>query len=279
MKFFKNKLAVAVVVLSVAFLTIIGFSINWKKGTPIENGVSATLSGIQGGIYKGFSTVRDYFYAITEFSSVKKENDKLRNENYNLKQAASENDALKKENDRLRGLLDYKTQQSSYDYVVCDIIGKTGGNLLQEFTINRGSNSGIKKNMIVITAQGLVGQVVKTTHSTSTVESLASENIAVSAAILNTSENVGIIKGYKDSDNKLLAKLYYIPLDSNIKVGDVILTSGLSGGLYPKDIRIGSVLSIENDAGRSMKIATVNPYVDFTKLEEVMVVVPKDTKK
>lgn len=278
MKFIKNKLAVTVVVLSVAFLLIIGISSRENTSVPIESGVSLTVSGVSAGIYKGFNKFIDYFSVVTEFSSVKKENENLKKENVKLKEAALENEALRWENDRLRGILDYKTQKQDYNYVLCDIIGKSGGNLLEEFVINRGSKSGIKKDMVVITTEGLVGQVVKTTYNTATVESLANENIAVAAQVLDTRENTGVVKGFKDTENKLLAKLYYLPLESTIKPNDVILTSGLSGGLYPKDIKIGSVISVEKDAGRSMVIATIKPYVDLTKLEEVMVAVPKSAK-
>lgn len=278
MKLIKNKLAVTVVVLSVAFLVIIGISSRENSLWPIESGVSFTVSGVSSGIYKGFSKFIDNFNVITEFSSVKKENENLKKENVKLKEAALENEALRWENNRLRGILDYKAQKEDYNYVICDIIGKSGGNLLEEFVINRGSKSGIKKDMVVITTEGLVGQVVKTTYNSATVQSLANENIAVAAQVLDTRENTGVVKGFKDSDNKLLAKLYYLPLESTIKVNDVILTSGLSGGLYPKDIKIGSVISVEKDAGRSMVIATIKPYVDLTKLEEVMVAVPKNAK-
>ncbi|SQC02646.1 rod shape-determining protein MreC [Clostridium tetanomorphum] len=182
---------------------------------------------------------------------------------------------MKAENERLRGALNFKTQTSQYNYVGCDIIYKSGGSFLNEFVINKGRNDGIEKQMVVTTNDGLVGQITSVGDNWAKVQTLSNENIAVSCMIQSTRESVGIIKGYKDSNNRQLAKLYYLPLDSKIKVEDSILTSGIVGGLYPKGIRIGKVIDVEEDKGKVMKNAVVQPYVDFSKLEEVFVVVPK----
>ena len=75
--------------------------------------------------------------------------------------------------------------------------------------------------------------------------------------------------------NKNLTILSNIPIESEIKEGDVILTSGL-GTMYPQEIRIGEVVSVEVDSVGIMKKAVVKPYVDFNKLEELFIVIPKE---
>lgn len=67
-------------------------------------------------------------------------------------------------------------------------------------------------------------------------------------------------------------------MNSDVKEGDVIMTSGV-GMLYPKEIRIGEVISVEEDKVKVMKNAVVKPYVDFNKLEELFIVSPKDTRE
>ena len=84
-----------------------------------------------------------------------------------------------------------------------------------------------------------------------------------------------MVKGYSDSNNQFLAKLYYLPQDSTIKKGDVILTSGINNS-YPRGIRIGTVISVEDDKGKVMKNALIKPYVNFDKLQELLIVVPQD---
>lgn len=275
MNFFKNKLAVTIIVLSVSFLILIGYSVKREKVSIIENGIGVTFNTVQSGIYSLNSNIKNTLNFITEYSQVKKTNEELKRKNYELEKEKLDYISLKNENETLRASLDYKTQKAEYDYIMCDIIGKSGGSFLEQFVVNKGSNNRIAKGMVVITPEGLVGQVTYTSNNWSIVESLANENIAVSALVQTTRENGGIVKGYKDSDNKLLAKLYYLPMDSTIKNDDVILTSGI-GGLYPKDIRIGKVIGSENDIGKAMKVVTIDPYVDLNKLETVTIVVPKN---
>ena len=107
---------------------------------------------------------------------------------------------------------------------------------------------------------------------------LSNENIAVAALVQSTRENNGIVKGYKDENNKLLAEIQRLSLDSLIKKDDVIVTSGL-GGIYPSGIRIGKVLSVHEDKGEVMKSAIIEPYVNFSKIEEVFIVVPKENRE
>lgn len=283
MNFFKNKLAVTIIVLSVTFLTLIGYSYKRDKASFVENGVGVTINSAQGVFYNINSKVKGFTEFLFSFSRVKKENEELKQRNSDLEIKASEYEVVKAENDRLREMLNFKNQTTQYNYIGCDIIGKSGGTFLEEFTINKGRNDGIEKQMVVMTSQGLVGQVTSVGSNWAIVQTLSNENMAVSGIIQSTREGVGIIKGYKDSNNRQLAKLYYLPMDSKIKKGDAILTSGIGsekdsgvGGLYPKGIRIGYVIDVEEDKGKVMKNAIVQPYVDFNKLEEVFVVIPKN---
>lgn len=202
----------------------------------------------------------------------------MRAENFELKDKALKYDSLSNENARLREMLNFKDQKDEYEYIGCDIIGKSGDNWLDGFIINRGSDDGIKRKMVVVTGRGLVGQVTSVGDNWSIVQTLVNENIAVAGMVNSTRENDGVIKGYRDYNDKLLAKLYYLPLDSKAKEGDIVLTSGL-GGLYPKGIMIGTIISIEEDKGKLIKNALVEPSVDFNKLEEMFVVVPKNQRE
>jgi rod shape-determining protein MreC len=275
MRFLKNKLAVAIVVLSVTFLILISHSIKGNNMSFMRNGIGVTFNSVQGGIFKLNSGAKNWVSFIFNFSNVKKENEELKKKNSELENKLVDYEAEKSENDKLREMFNFKNQRSEYDYVGCDIIGKSPSGMLDQFIINKGSKDGIEKHMIAITSEGLVGQVTTIGSNWSIVQTLANENLDVSGEVESTNDNNGIVKGYIDSGNRLLAKLYYLPLDSNIKKGDTILTSGL-GGLYPKGIRIGSVIGIEEDKGKVMKNAVIKPYVDFNKLEEVFIVIPKD---
>ncbi|HDK7159746.1 TPA: rod shape-determining protein MreC [Clostridium botulinum] len=274
MKFFKNKLTVTIIVLSVTFLVLITQSAERSKISFVESGIGTVVNPVQGVFYKVNKKIRNSIGFVLNIPDVKKENVELKSKNSKLESQLVEYKSLKDENERLRKMLNFKNQHSEFNYVGADIIGKSGGNYLDEFTINKGSNDGVFKGMIAITNEGLVGQVIATGGSWAKVQSLSNENLAVSAMVDSTKENSGVVKGFKDSQNNILAKLYFLPIDSKIKEKDIILTSGL-GAMYPKGIRIGEVKSIEVDKGKVMKNAIIKPYVDLRKIEEVFIVIPK----
>ena len=278
MKLHKNKLAATVIVLSVAFLGIIIYTMNNEQKDFVSNGVGSAINPLQKVVYTINSKIKGGLDFLLNFSEVKEENEALTKENIELKNKLLEYDKFKEENERLREVLNFKNSKNNYDYIGCEIIGYNGENLSDGYIIDKGENDGIKKDMVVISDKGLVGQVTSTGSNWAIVESLLNENIAVSVMVDSTRETTGILKGYVSRTKSGLTKLTNLPLDSEVKEGDVILTSGL-GQIYPKEIRIGEVISVESDEIKVMKTAIVKPYVDFNKLEELFVIIPKETRE
>ena len=278
MKLLKNKLAVTIIVLSVTFLVLIIATFKRENKSMIESGAGAALNPVQSIVYKATNRVKESVDFFLNFSEVKEENKNLITENEKLKDKLLEYSDLADENERLRQILNFTEEHNNYDYVGCDIIGYPNNNISDGYFINKGENANIQKGMVVVAAQGLVGQVTSVGSNWSIVQSLANENIVVAVMADSTREATGYIKGYKDRQNRNLAKVYDLPIDSEIKEGDVIMTSGV-GMLYPKEIRIGEVTKVEEDKVKVMKSAIVKPYVDFNKIEELFIVAPKDKRE
>lgn len=278
MKRHKNKLAATVIVLSVAFLGIIIYTMNNEKKDAVSSSLGSAINPLQKVVYTIGDRIKESLDFFLNFSNVKNENKDLTKENTELKNKLLEYDKLKEENDRLREVLNFKNSKDNYEYIGTEIIGYSGESFSDGYIIDKGENDGLKKDMVVISDKGLVGQVTSTGSNWAIVESLLNENIAVSVMVNSTRETTGILKGYVTRTNNGLTKVTNLPLDSEIKEGDVILTSGL-GQIYPKEIRIGEVISVESDEIKVMKTAIVKPYVDFNKLEELFVIVPKETRE
>ncbi len=278
MRLFKNKLAVTIIVLSVAFLALIFSSVKRENKSIAESAAGTALNPVQSIVYKTTDRVKESVDFFLNFSEVRDENKKLSIENEKLKDKLLAYSDLEEENARLRKVLDFTEEKNNYDYVGCDVIGYPNNNVLEGYIISKGKNANIQKGMVVIASEGLVGQVTSVGENWSIVQSLTNENIVVAVMADSTREATGYIKGYKDSQNKNMAKVYDLPIDSKIKKGDVIMTSGV-GMLYPKEIKIGKVVSVEEDKIKVMKSAVVEPYVDFNKLEELFVIVPKNTRE
>lgn len=277
MKMFKNKLAVTIIVLSVAFFGIIIYTIKSDQKDAISGGAGSVVSPLQKIVYGANDKLKGFVDFLLNFSEVKGQNKQLTKDNIELENNLLEYNKFKEENERLREVLKLTKSKDNYTYLGCNIIGYSGGNFLDGYIIDKGEKDGIIKNMVVISAKGLVGQVISTGSNWATVETLISPNIAVSIMVDSTRDSTGILKGYKDKKNNNIVKVENIPLDSKIKEGDVIMTSGL-GMIYPKEIRIGEVKSVETDNIKVMKSAIIKPYVDFNKLEEIFVIIPSETR-
>lgn len=277
MKLLKNKLTVTIIVLSVAFLGLITLTIS-RDDKGLESGAGSTLNPVQKVAYGFNRGVKDFVDFFLNFSDVRDENKELKKENDKLKAEIDEYSKLKEENERLQKVLNFKDEKNNYDYIGTNIIGISGDSILNGYIVDRGKDDGIEKGMVVISADGLVGQVSSVGKNWAIVQCIVNENVKVAVMVDSTRENTGILQGYKDYFNNNLAKVLNLPMDSEVKEGDVIVTSGL-GGYYPKEIKIGEVVSVEEDRVKVMKSAIVKPYVDFNKIEELFIVAPKDKRE
>ncbi|AGK97033.1 rod shape-determining protein MreC [Clostridium pasteurianum] len=278
MKFVKNRLAVTIIVLSVSFLVLIGFSVKRQNASLVENGVGVTLNSVQGVIYKGMSNVKDWLGFITHFSQIKQENEQLKKQNTDMQKKVSAYDSLQAENQRLSSDLNFIHQNQGYNYITCNVTSNGANGLLDIYIIDKGKNDGVKNGLVVATPDGIVGKVISTGDNWSQVGALNNPNVQIAGKIQSTGVMDGIVDGYIDASKNKLAKLDNMNQDTDVKVGDTIVTSGV-GNFYPKDMPIGKVTSVAVDNTKIIKYAILKPFVDFNKLQEVFIVVPKNTSQ
>ena len=272
MKPFKNKLAVTIVLLSVAFCGMIIYSLQ-SDANGISSSVSTVVSPLQKIVYNINSRVKETVDFFLNFSEVKLENEQLKQKNAELANELIEYESLKDEVERLREALNFTESRSNYNYVGVNIIGYSGSSLSDGYIIDKGSNDGIAKNMVVVSYKGLVGKVTKVSSNFAVVQSILNENIAVAVMDQQTRDATGVLQGLSDKKDTNMTVVYNLPIDSDVKEGDIIITSGL-GKIYPKEIPVGTVVSVQEDNVKVMKSAVVEPFVNFNKLEELFVVIP-----
>ena len=271
MKPFKNKLAVTIVLLSVAFCGMIIYSLQ-SDANGISSSVSTVVSPLQKIVYNINSRVKETVDFFLNFSDVKLENEQLKQKNAELANELIEYESLKDEVERLREALNFTESRSNYNYVGVNIIGYSGSSLSDGYIIDKGSNDGIAKNMVVVSYKGLVGKVTKVSSNFAVVQSILNENIAVAVMDQQTRDATGVLQGLSDKKDTNMTVVYNLPIDSDVKEGDIIITSGL-GKIYPKEIPVGTVVSVQEDNVKVMKSAVVEPFVNFNKLEELFVVI------
>ena len=192
------------------------------------------------------------------------ENRKLLGSISNLREA-------QQENLRLRKLLDFQ-EKLHLTSVVARVIAKDVSTEFRAVRINRGENAGIHKDMAVVTSEGVVGRILRTTPHTADVVTILDLLSAVDA-VDERSRARGIVEGITDEACRLIFALR----TDDIEPGDVLISSGL-GGIFPKGVPVGMVSKVNRRQYGITQEVDVRPSVDFSKLEEVLIITRSDAE-
>jgi len=173
------------------------------------------------------------------------------------------------ENERLKKLLVFQTTAHDLKFTAAEVISRDPGNWFKTINVDKGSRQGIQVNMTALLPEGLVGRVVKVSNETAEIMLITDPRSAVSSFI-QESRSPGILEGTADTLTRL--RMVYIPYDAVVSKEQVIITSGL-GSLFPKGIPIGKILEAKKDPTGLYYNATVQPFVDFNRIEEVLIII------
>jgi rod shape-determining protein MreC len=172
-------------------------------------------------------------------------------------------------NQRLQQLLQFKSI-TDQPVLAAQVIGRDPTGWFQSVIIDKGKNAGLKVNMPVVNAKGVVGRLVSVSYNYSKVLLVIDQNSAVDC-IIQRSRDSGMAKGLSSK----LCVLDYVLKTSDVLVGDIVVTSGL-GRVFPKGIPVGEVVEVEDPPGELFKNVKISPMVDFSKLEELLVILKED---
>lgn len=212
-------------------------------------------------------SIESFLGSIGNIGSLQQDNQALKDEVIELQQQLYKMAEYKRENEWLREALDFQ-EQEPYPILVSEVIGRSPSNIMSTITINRGSSHGVVQGMAVMSGLGIVGTVQSVSAHTATVILSTDSRSAVGGLVQSTGDLV-LIEGDPDASGNLLAK----PLSKDVElaVGDVMVTSGLSQ-LFPKGMPIGEVIEIVPSRYQLSFTAYVKPFVDFSRLEYVFIV-------
>ncbi|MBO1265765.1 rod shape-determining protein MreC [Proteiniclasticum sp. SCR006] len=274
-KLLKSKLSRKIVILTAVLLVLFGITVYKDNKSLVESGAGAALNPVQKVIYSTNKRMESLIDFFLRYEDVKKENEDLLLENIELEAKLRSFESLQEENEKLKEMFSIKNRQDQYDYLGTNVIGRTGGGIITSYIIDKGSDDGLQAGMAVMSQEGIVGQITETAATWSVVETLSSENISIHVTTVEDKMNSGILEGHIGSGQKQMAKISYLPIDSSIKEGDDVVTSGL-GRFYPPDFYIGEVVRVEEDKGNLMKTAIVETAVNFNDTRMLFVILPKN---
>ncbi len=259
-------------ILSAVCIIMIGITtLNSSLLNPIRDGVGFILVPIQKGINAVGSGLYERAQTIGSLTDALEENARLE---ARIDELVEENTRLRSETfelERLRELYELDTEYMQYNKVAARIIAKDSGNWYSVFRIDKGSDDGIAVNMNVIADGGLVGIVTDVGKNYATVRSIIDDSSEVSAMAMQSGDTC-IVSGDLTLFKEGRLALNYIEKDDDIKDGDMIVTSNISGKFLP-GILIGYATDIEMDyADNLTKSGYVIPVARFDTLQEVLVI-------
>lgn len=269
MGFWKNRPLIIAVICSILLFVLLLSTSGSTQSSGASSAMSRLLVPVQRFLYSSTESIGDFFAGLSEDRSIKDENAALKEQVAEMESQLRNYENLRQENERLKELLGVVDSYGEYETLTARVIGKSPGAWFDEFTINAGEQHGVQENMIVYTADGLLGKVVYTSATYSRVISLIHDQSGVSAMVERTRDN-GVIKAAQEGENPDDLQLFYISSNSDVKPGDRIITSGI-GGVYPKGIPIAQVTEVSTDSS-SEKVVIARSNVDFEHVEEVVVV-------
>ncbi len=213
-----------------------------------------------------YLAVQDFVNAPRDIATLRQRNAELEAEVARLQAQVIELQQKVTDTEILAALVDFSRANPESSYMAASVIGRDPSPFLHYVIIDRGSDDGVRRGMPVVTSQGLVGRVDAVIADAARVQLITDPGSAINVRLQN-SETEAVLSGSVTGD----LSLELIPQDVTIEEADIVLTSGLGGG-YPADLIIGQVVNIQKREAELFQHASVQPVVDFTRLEIVLII-------
>jgi len=211
----------------------------------------------------GFGWIRDTWRHYFALQNTTRENEQIRRENDALKLQLSQLQGKAAEADRLAALLNFRQSHAEVPMIAARVIGVSAGTASLTIQLDRGERAGIRKNMGVITPDGVVGKVVETYPNAAQVLLLTDKESGVGAMLADSR-----IQSPVGGQGEPLLLMKYVPNDDAVNVGERVITSGMDR-IFPRDLPVGIVAEIKS--GNPFKLIRIKPAANLERLEEVLV--------
>lgn len=233
---------------------------------PVTRVLMTPIINAQTWLSTRYILVQNYFNAPQDLGRLRQRNQELEAENARLESQIIELEQQISETRILSALVDFARVHPQNRYVAASVIGRDPSPFIKYVIINRGSDDGLRRGMPVVTSQGLVGRIAAVTAGAGRVELIINPASSINVR-LEPSGTQAVLLGSVTGE----LTLDMIPQSASVQVGDLVLTSGL-GGNYPGNILIGQITSIRRLETDLFQTASVQPVVDFSRLEILLVI-------
>jgi len=265
MNFRKNRSVQSIIII----LFITGLLLLAISGaiTPVADFLVSPFLSVQQWMTVRYQAFQDFINSPTDLARLRQRNIELEAEVANLQSQVISLQQQVTEVELLSSLLDFARSQRENEYRAASVIFRDPRPFLKYIVIDVGSDDGVLAGMPVVSAEGLVGRVDAVSSNAARVQ-LITDTAANVNVIIQPSDTTAVLQGSITSD----ISLDLITKDANVSPGDLILTSGL-GGNYPGNILVGQIASVRTSATALFQEAAVQPAVDFSRLDIVLVII------
>ena len=232
-----------------------------------SNVFTGSLVNVQAWFSARFVALQDFFTSPRDVASLRQRNAELESEVADLQAQVIQLQQEVGVTETLAALVDFIRARPENTYRAATVIGRDPSPFLHYVIINRGSDDGILRGMPVVTNQGLIGRVDAVIADAARVQLITDPASNVNVHLQNAQTDASLV-GSVAGD----VTLQLIPQNVTVQTGDLVLTSGLGGG-YPPNLIVGQVVNVRSRDFDLFQQASVQPVVDFNRLEIVLVIV------
>ena len=254
-----------VVLLAYPLISLLGSGRRVREPNLLDRGLLGVSAPLQRGLVAVIDGVTGGWQRYVALRRVERENLAMREEIEGLREAVSGMQEARNENQRLRRLLNYPEAEAG-PLVVARVVGINPDPNHLTVRIDRGEADGVLRNMPVVTPDGVVGQVLRATSGSADVLLLADPNSRLGVRVQRTRARAGAAG---TGDERLL-RLDYLAHAEDLEEGDPLVTSG-TDGVYPPGLLVGHATQVQRQGSGMFLGAMLLPAVDFSRLEEVLV--------
>jgi len=269
--FSKNKKYFIVIgILVISIITVYFSAVDRENTLAYDNAVGFIIEPISKVFTYVANSTSDFFSYFKNKKEIINKNYELDNRVMKLEHENSKLEALETENERLRSMLDFKNKNPQLDLEASIVISKDTSNYYSTFLIDKGLEDGIKTNMPVVGAKGLIGYVAETGKGFSKIQTIIEGGSSVGCVVSRTG-NTAVTEGNTVLLKEGLMSMIYVSKEMNLVEGDIVETSGL-GQIYPPGLVIGRIKEITTDEITKSQYAIIKPVEDFEFIREVFVI-------
>lgn len=240
----------------------------WTSNSGFSGWVGSFFYPVELVLDRGIRFIDQSFHRYLFLSNAQKENESLRHQLRVLQVKILDYESRLNETHRLRTLLGFAKNQGK-EYIAAEVVGRSNLSTFRSLRISRGSREGIQVGMPVLTAQGIVGRIIRTGPFHSDVQLFSDRNFHLDA-LVERARIRAVVQGISESKMQ-----FNLAQRADVKIGDAVVTSGITGS-FPEGLPVGKVIKIQYETDHVSQQITIEPWVDPRSLEEVLVLKRSD---